>query len=64
MLDLDLGVSRMLSVRCWAEANGSSGLLTLGKWYVRGEVRDGAHRVRASPTPSGSLVEMGSLAEF
>jgi hypothetical protein len=26
MLDLDLGVSRMLSVSCWAEVNGSSGL--------------------------------------
>lgn len=51
MLDLDLGVSRMLSVSCWAEANGSSGLLTLGKWDVRGEVRDGS---RQAPPPLGA----------
>lgn len=49
MLDVDLGVSGMLREHCWAEANDSNGLLKLGKWDARAEVRDGAHRVRASP---------------
>lgn len=49
MLDVDLGVPRMLSDSCWA-----NGLLKLGKWDMRAEVKDGAHRVKAS---SPSLLE-------